>query len=225
MCQGVFCKAPLSKKVKDDKLETLYFYQAAPSLLRSRIIYKKSLLAESLKEKVNISYGKKTLKIAIQQGSNSLGAIDAKSAVASKTAPLKPARTRASASNTAATAPVAAVKTTDLRPTIKPKGDLNLSSFSTKSFFFLGILALALAGLLIYFKRRGFSDQQNLDFRVISQYPIGPKKTLMLVEFENEKLLLGVTDHSISLVKNLGESSHVKSNTKEFLKTEEEISL
>ncbi len=50
-------------------------------------------------------------------------------------------------------------------------------------------------------KRLGFQDQTKI--QILSQYHLGPKKSLVIVQVAGESLLLGMTDQSINLIKPL----------------------
>jgi flagellar protein FliO/FliZ len=50
-------------------------------------------------------------------------------------------------------------------------------------------------------KRLGYQDQTKI--QILSQYHLGPKKSLVIVQVAGESLLLGVTDQSINLIKPL----------------------
>ncbi len=50
-------------------------------------------------------------------------------------------------------------------------------------------------------KRLGYQDQTKI--QILSQYHLGPKKSLVIVQVAGESLLLGMTDQSINLIKPL----------------------
>ncbi|MDQ7032292.1 MAG: flagellar biosynthetic protein FliO [Desulfonauticus sp.] len=65
------------------------------------------------------------------------------------------------------------------------------------------LLILGLIGLIYYLLRR-FAPQNllkpsgNEDLKIISTLPCGPKKSLLLVQFLNKKLLIGITENNIT---------------------------
>lgn len=70
----------------------------------------------------------------------------------------------------------------------------------------LGIVAIA--GLAFTFFGRWWSkrhktNELNTQIRVLTQHHLGPKKTLAIVRVAGEHILLGVTDHNISMLKTL----------------------
>ena len=70
----------------------------------------------------------------------------------------------------------------------------------------LVILAAGLFGLWFYankwMHKRNLKNK-NTSIRILTQHYIGPKKSLAIVSVAGETILLGVTDHSINMIKNL----------------------
>lgn len=58
-------------------------------------------------------------------------------------------------------------------------------------------------GIKKYGKRANNLKGQSTKIRIVTNHHIGPKKSLMIVNVAGESLLLGVTDHNISILKNL----------------------
>lgn len=70
----------------------------------------------------------------------------------------------------------------------------------------LGILCVVLIGTTIALKRFARSRQgktQHTAIKILTQHHIGPKKTLAIVQVAGESILIGVTDHSITMLKSL----------------------
>jgi flagellar protein FliO/FliZ len=70
----------------------------------------------------------------------------------------------------------------------------------------LGVLAVLLGATLFGLRRFGKrrdSQNHNARIRVLTQYSLGPKKSLSIVQVAGETILLGVTDHNISMLKTL----------------------
>lgn len=68
----------------------------------------------------------------------------------------------------------------------------------------VGVLfAAATFGIKKYTRRSNNSKTQGAKIRVVTSHHLGPKKSLMIVNVAGESLLLGVTDHNISILKNL----------------------
>jgi len=73
------------------------------------------------------------------------------------------------------------------------------------------VLTLALlAGMLgagYYFIRRySFSNKiskSNLQIKVLTTHHLGPKKSLAVIRVAGESILIGVTDHNVSMIKSL----------------------
>lgn len=71
----------------------------------------------------------------------------------------------------------------------------------------LGIAMIAGTGALSYLVLRKYRrDRQITDqfqMKVLAQHPLGPKKNLAVIRVAGESILIGVTDHHISLIKSL----------------------
>lgn len=76
----------------------------------------------------------------------------------------------------------------------------------TRMIFSLAVIGL-LAGGLIYFSkwyaRNHKSSSENNKIRVLTQHHLGPRKTLAIVRVAGESMLIGITDHNISMLKSL----------------------
>ncbi len=68
-------------------------------------------------------------------------------------------------------------------------------------------IVLILTGSGFYFVRRyKFSNtinKSNMQIKVLSQHYLGPKKSLAIIHVAGESILVGVTDHNISMIKSL----------------------
>lgn len=69
------------------------------------------------------------------------------------------------------------------------------------------LIVLILTGSGYYFVRRyKFSNtinKSNMQIKVLSQHYLGPKKSLAIIHVAGESILVGVTDHNISMIKSL----------------------
>lgn len=81
------------------------------------------------------------------------------------------------------------------------------------------LLVLGLLWLVVWALRKrgalpGMARLGRNSFKVEASLPLGPKKNLVLVRFLNSRFLLGVTDHQITLIKEVeGQDAHGKPNT------------
>ncbi|MBK7844816.1 MAG: FliO/MopB family protein [Bdellovibrionales bacterium] len=64
-------------------------------------------------------------------------------------------------------------------------------------------LAIAIGYGAKYWTRKRLGHQDQTKIRILSQYHLGPKKSLVIVQVAGESLLLGMTDQSINLIKPL----------------------
>jgi flagellar protein FliO/FliZ len=70
----------------------------------------------------------------------------------------------------------------------------------------LGVLAVALGAAVFGLKRwatKSGAKNQNTKIKVLTQHMMGPKKSLAIVQVAGETILIGVTDHNISMLKTL----------------------
>jgi flagellar protein FliO/FliZ len=70
----------------------------------------------------------------------------------------------------------------------------------------LGVLLAAVAGIFLFSrfwaKRKGGLTQHH-QIKVLTQYSLGPKKNLAIVRVAGESILIGITEHNISMIKSL----------------------
>lgn len=80
------------------------------------------------------------------------------------------------------------------------------SSGGQKVVYSLGIMVI-LAGVGYYLIRRyshkSTPGKSNMQMKVLAQHYLGPKKSLAIVRVAGESILIGVTDHNISMIKSL----------------------
>lgn len=70
----------------------------------------------------------------------------------------------------------------------------------------LGVMALVAFGLILFsrfYSKRRFGVKPHHQIKVLTQFALGPKKNLAIVRVAGESILIGVTDHNISLIKTL----------------------
>lgn len=76
-----------------------------------------------------------------------------------------------------------------------------------------------LYGALIFVKKYGISLRKNkngsVSINVISSQMIMPKKFISVVKVEDKLLVLGVSDHSITLLKEFNEETGISENKEE----------
>lgn len=71
----------------------------------------------------------------------------------------------------------------------------------------LGVLAVLLGATLFGVKRyaasRNIGPRSSTKIRVLTQHPLGPKKSLAIIQVAGESILVGITDQNISMLKTL----------------------
>jgi flagellar protein FliO/FliZ len=71
------------------------------------------------------------------------------------------------------------------------------------SFGIIGVMGCAAYFLLRKYKFKNDSRDQAMQIKVLTQHYLGPKKSLAIVRVAGESILIGVTDHNISMIKSL----------------------
>ena len=81
---------------------------------------------------------------------------------------------------------------------------------TTENPVFKMILSLAVLGVLasagfLYIKRSGFKNTKLKanQIKILTQYHLGPKKSLAIIRVAGESILVGITEQNISLIKTL----------------------
>lgn len=70
----------------------------------------------------------------------------------------------------------------------------------------LGVMTVLMGALFIGLKRwaaRRGANVNNPKIKVLTQHSLGPKKSLAIIHVAGESILIGVTDHNISMLKTL----------------------
>ncbi len=76
-----------------------------------------------------------------------------------------------------------------------------------------GILYTKLNKVSVKTVKNEFRENSDIKPIVLSTTPIGHDKTLQVIEIAGEKLLIGVSQHSISLIKTIGKETKNENNT------------
>lgn len=73
-------------------------------------------------------------------------------------------------------------------------------------FISLAIIAVVALGILAFgrfYAKRKSGLSQHHQIKVLTQYGLGPKKSLAIIRVAGESILIGITDHNISMIKSL----------------------
>ena len=223
-----FLRSPKSQKVKSsNKVDLIYTYQASPNVLRSRIIYNRPFLAKKLKNRVQVTSQGRTLKVKVRDRVVPQFMKVDQEKIKEK---LKVFAALNGSENQAQRAPTDIktdmVHSRDLKPqkltqdkkTRKLLSQINkdrglkkeaTTNNNTYLNWLVGLIALfsAFAGVYLFIRQSKIKKEDPLteslqsDLRVLSEYPLGRNKSLLMVELEGEKMLLGLSSQSISLIK------------------------
>jgi flagellar protein FliO/FliZ len=86
-----------------------------------------------------------------------------------------------------------------------PKKATNEGSGVFRVLFTISILGLVGVGAFFFLRkyRRPQASKHQTQIKVIQQHYLGPKKSLAIIRVAGESILIGITDHNISMIKNL----------------------
>ena len=79
--------------------------------------------------------------------------------------------------------------------------------------YITGILYTKLNKVSVKTVKNEFRENSDIKPIVLSTTPIGHDKTLQVIEIAGEKLLIGVSQHSVNLIKTIGKESNYENNT------------
>lgn len=78
--------------------------------------------------------------------------------------------------------------------------------------YITGILYTKLNKVSVKTVKNEFRENSDIKPIVLSTTPIGHDKTLQVIEIAGEKLLIGVSQHSVNLIKTIGKESNYENN-------------
>lgn len=82
------------------------------------------------------------------------------------------------------------------------KKDMSNQWFLGLSVSFI-VLAIVLAGFFYWWSKHKHVPNKNTKIKILTQHYLGPKKSLAIIQVAGESLLIGITDHNISMIKSL----------------------
>lgn len=107
---------------------------------------------------------------------------------------------------TATTAAVDESATPVLTKTEKNSTDTTSDATLFRMIAGLAVVACMGGGALFYIRRKGMTGglkKDGTEIRMVSQHHLGPRKSIAVVKVAGESVLIGVTDHQITLLKSL----------------------
>lgn len=113
----------------------------------------------------------------------------------------------------------------------KQKGQIEVQSSSMyKTIIAVFVLFLLGVGGVFFLKRKSIMINQTnslMQIKMLTQFHLGPKKTLAVIRVAGESLLIGVTDSNISLIKSLAllDEELPENTPKDFKKTIEKVDI
>lgn len=201
-----FLRSANSQKVSgSDKVNLIYTYQATPRTLRTRIIYNKPFLAKNLKGKVHFEKKGSSLRIKIK---DTVLLPEKKAVTAKKEKPKK-------VITSLRTVAQKAQRAKNLKPVAVVKAQEETKSSSVYWQVFVTLLLIvvaALSGVFFLRQRKGPGDdieaywaKQDKDIKVLTKQSLTDEKTLVLIEYKGEEILLGMTPMNITFLKTFKE--------------------
>jgi flagellar protein FliO/FliZ len=86
-----------------------------------------------------------------------------------------------------------------------PKKAANEGSGVLRYLFTVSILGVIAIGAFIFLRKYKIpkASKHQTQIKVLQQHYLGPKKSLAIIRVAGESILIGITDHNISMIKNL----------------------
>lgn len=106
---------------------------------------------------------------------------------------------------------------TDTALTVQ-SGQRDLGGYFYRVFWVTAFIVLFLLGFLFFYKKYGGTPKQltKSKIHVLTRQQLGTKQSVMIVIIENKKYALGVTDHSVQLISELGEANEQELSSSEI---------
>lgn len=223
--EGYIPQGKRTTQVKDERVKSLFTYQAAKDLLRTRLILKPNLTAEKFQETLQVVADGDTLRIKV-------GAYPAKSeASLLENSPVIPqglkreimeemgitpsgevTREDLAKASASSAQPVVTKKTSSIEEEKIPVLTQSKSNLSTNALpirkiifgliIFLG-MALILSAVLKGWTKISKKSLKHSQIKVITQHYLAPRKSLAIIRVAGESILIGITDQNITPIKTL----------------------
>jgi len=87
-------------------------------------------------------------------------------------------------------------------PVAKAEGSDPLARLIISAFVLTG-LSIGLVLFSKWYAKRGLQKTDLQKIQLVSQFHLGPKKSLAVIRVSGESILVGITDHNINLIKTL----------------------
>ena len=216
------------KLAEDSQVKSLYTYRPAENTVRHRIILNNDQSADIFKEKVDVNVSGNTVTVTLKNETSAEQilksalppkAIDGPTVVAAtddmeaelQQAAKATTQEQADATITEASEQTALIATKEEEaktPLFKTSSITNAKSKDLWQRLLVSIVVLiaAATGLVLFAKWWNRTHKKNPmagKMEVVSQFHLGPKRTLAIVRVAGEFILIGVTDHNISMIKTL----------------------
>jgi flagellar biosynthetic protein FliO len=222
-------KARDRQKVENGQVKSLYTYRPTDGVVRHRMILDNDQSADTFKDRIDIAKSGNALTITLKGNTSAeqilKGALPPKSldqAPATQSNGDMEEEIQAAAQNpvqSSAKAEAVVAEATEATTALDKKSEESTPIFKTpitaggksqglwqRLLISIGVLIAAATGLVLFAKWWAKTHKKNPmagKIEVVSQFHLGPKKSLVIVRVAGDFILLGITDHNISMIKTL----------------------
>ncbi len=224
-------KGTLKQDLSTNGVKSLYTYKVNKNLARTRVMFEKATDATKYQPNTQLVASGNTLTLKINTNASGVGAVtDEELKQASEwlakadQADAAKAPEKAITTAVAATATITPVVTASNADKLPQKTEDNLKEteipvlsattqkvvekkggMTAKVLLSLGFVIALLFGFSIFAKKyfKKAPSNKNNQIKMLTQYYLGPRKSLAIVRVAGESILIGVTENNINLIKTL----------------------
>jgi flagellar protein FliO/FliZ len=211
----------ITKTIKNEKVNNVYIYKTGKNEARARIIYKKGVNASEFQGGTSIDAQGNELVIKVDSNPQAATAATTTAPATISDDDLKAASewiANADKKEAQKIAAPAVAEATDAKKEIakkeseipvlansKAQEEIKKPISSTRVILSLGLVLGLIAGFSFFMKKvlKKTPLTKNSQIKILTQYYVGPKKSLAIVQVAGESILLGITDHNINMIKTL----------------------
>ncbi|MDZ4662078.1 MAG: flagellar biosynthetic protein FliO [Pseudomonadota bacterium] len=227
---GYIAQGKRTTQVKDDRVKSVFTYQASKDLLRTRVILKSNLAADQYQETIKVTAEGDVLRIKVgaYPAKNEASLLDSnpvipqglkreimeEMGITPSGEVSREAIAKASASSAVALAP-SKTETTKIKPMeeekipvlAQSKTKTSSSALPIKKIIF-GLIAFVGMALIFSVVLKGWTkiskkSLKHSQIKVITQHYLAPRKSLAIIRVAGESILIGITDQNITPIKTL----------------------
>lgn len=217
-------------RLEDEKVQSIYTYQLKPDLMRTRIIYQKPIEVVNFKGNVETSITGSVLKVKVNEKSPSKAASSRKEVPILPPTDLNrdiDEAIRQAAEELSDEALIEKAQSILSESEIQLETGLDSKTMNENEIpvlmgaaeekkartnplvrMLISLLIILTVAAAVVVGTRKWSKYNNptgsqAKIKVLTQHSLGPKKNLAIIEVAGESMLIGITDHNISMIKSL----------------------